>query len=439
MNTPARAKRIRPRKLHANSPGRFSVALTKRALFIPLLIIIALIFAQALKLPVSYMTFIFTLILPIIPLIHLITAAFSVRTAVRLSTDTAEKNTPFSFVSLISNNSPIPFPFIEAELLLPDKMGAKCLPQTVLFTLAPLDGVEIHKTAELAFRGEYEIGLSRITIYDPLRMTKLSIACEHTASIIILPRRFELPPKDSSAESDQTTRTIMRAKGNDMTEAADIRAYLAGDVLKSIHWKLSSKSEDLLVKDYSHNIGDTVNIICDLEPHFSDGSSPFEPIDGYEEVYDDLCSDLVVENALAAALRELRAGNSVRLLWLSGEQTLTPRAFDIYDQNDFDSAFRTLARAKLVQTDKQPSKLTSVISDLNGSSLVIVSADLSSSTVDEYLRIAALRELGAKGIEFIYATAPTFRRPDARAEENESKQLAALSGYMTITRRISEK
>lgn len=422
-------------------PRRFSVSLTKRAVLIPVLIIAALIFAQSLKLPVSYMVFIFTLLFPIMPAIHLIFAALFIRTSVRVQVDTAEKNTPFDFVSLISNNSLIPFSFVEAELLLPDKMGAKCVPHNTIFTLAPFDGVEIRKSAEFAFRGEYKIGLSKIIVSDPFRMAKISIVCEHTASVTVLPRRFELPPKEAAAESDQTIRTAMRAKGSDVTEAADIRAYLAGDSLKSIHWKLSSKTEDILVKDYSHNIGDTVHIICDLEPHFADGSSCFEPIEGYEEVYDNLCSDLAVENSLAAALRELRAGNSVKLLWLSehGGQ-LAPCSFDIYNTNDFEEAFRSIARAPIVNTNNQASRLVSLITDMNGASLVIVSSNLGAAAVDEYLQIASLREeLGAKGVELIYVTAPAFRKPDSEAEAAESKQLAALSGYMTITRRISEK
>lgn len=75
------------------NPKRLSVSLTKRAVLIPVLIIAALIFAQSLKLPVSYMVFIFTLLFPIMPAIHLIFAALFIRTSVRVQVDTAEKNT----------------------------------------------------------------------------------------------------------------------------------------------------------------------------------------------------------------------------------------------------------------------------------------------------------------------------------------------------------
>ena len=419
------------------SGRRFSLRLTKRAILIPVFIIVTLLFAQSLRLPLSYMTFVFSLLLPIIPMIWLSMAAIFIRTSVRISTDTVEKNTAFDFSSLISNNSIIPFSFIEAELLVPDSSGAKCHPVRVAFSLAPMDGCEIRKSASFAFRGEYEIGLSDVIVSDCFGFARLRIACEHTAKIIVLPRRFELPPRKNSAESDLTTQTALRTKGADVTESSDVRAYLAGDSMKSIHWKLSSKSEDLIVKDYLNDIGDSVCILCDLETHYSNGNAQFEPIDGYEEVYDNLMTDLVVENALAAVLRELRAGNRASLMWFSERgDKLVPCSFEINDMNDFDSAFVSFARAPMINADRQIPRLSSLITNTNGASLILVTTNLGPSAVGEYIKLAALHEdLGAKGIEFIYPTAPSFRKPDKRAEDDESKQLAELSGFMTITRR----
>lgn len=40
-------------------------------------------------------------------------------------------------------------------------------------------------------------------------------------------------------------------KGNDSSEVFDLRNYAQGDELKTIHWKLSSKTDQLIVKEYS--------------------------------------------------------------------------------------------------------------------------------------------------------------------------------------------
>ena len=422
------AKKASPRRRYP------PVSPTRRALILPALILASLVFAQALKMPISYMTFIFTLLIPLIPAAQLILAKLSLRTAVRVSSETVEKHSLFTFTSIISNNSPIPFPFVEAELLVPDKRGARCERRTALFTLAPLDGCELKRTAEFSFRGEYEVGLSRIFVYDCFRMARLTINCGQAAKIFVLPRRFELPPKTGLSESDITTRTVLRTKGSDNTEASDVRGYLVGDSLKSIHWKLSSKSEKLIVRDYSSNVGDSVNIICDLEPHFQSGSAELCPLPEYADVIDNLCADLVVEHALAAALRELRAGNSVRLLWFSesGGQPV-PKTAEIHDANDFESAFRSFASAPMVNTERQITRLAPLCSGSDGSSLIIVSACLGAAEAEEYSALAALCSGSGRGVELIYVSDSSFFRPDPQEKEAEQKRLAALSRQMSVT------
>lgn len=411
------------------------VTLTKRAALIPVFIVVTLFFAQSLRMSVSYMIFIFALIFPVIPAFQLVCARLFLRTSVRVSSDMVEKNTEFSFTSLISNNSVLPFPFIEAELLVPDGRGARCVGVKKLLTLAPLDGCEIKRTAEFAFRGEYEVGLSRIFVYDCFRMARLSIDCEHMARVMVLPRRFELTAKNAASESDITTRTVLRTKGSDNTESSDVRGYLAGDSLKSIHWKLSSKSEKLIVRDYSHNVGDSVQIICDLEPHFLAGNAPDAPLPELSDVIDNLCSDLIVEHSLAAALRELRAGNSVRLLWFSErEGQLIPKIADIYDMNDFESAYRSFAVAPMVRAERQISRLASLCADANGSSLIIVTACIGDRETAELSSLASLCADAGRAVELIYTADRSFFEPDADRVEREQKRLAALSRLMTVTR-----
>ena len=54
----------------------------------------------------------------------------------------------------------------------------------------------------------------------------------------------------------------------DKVEVGDIREYRLGDPLKSIHWNLSSRSEDLIVKDYNSGSTKTTYIYCDLAARF---------------------------------------------------------------------------------------------------------------------------------------------------------------------------
>ena len=44
---------------------------------------------------------------------------------------------------------------------------------------------------------------------------------------------------------------IQNRKGNDLSEIFDIREYVPGDDIRSIHWKLSSKTDTLILKEAS--------------------------------------------------------------------------------------------------------------------------------------------------------------------------------------------
>ena len=44
---------------------------------------------------------------------------------------------------------------------------------------------------------------------------------------------------------------MQNRKGNDLSEIYDIREYVPGDDIRSIHWKLSSKTENLILREAS--------------------------------------------------------------------------------------------------------------------------------------------------------------------------------------------
>lgn len=416
---------------------KFPLSVTARFWIYPILIIASLIFAQALKMPVSYMIFIFVLLLPVGIAAQLILAACFIHTSVRASSEAVEKRTSVSVFCIISNSCPLPFPFIEAELLTPDERGARCVPGRVGFSLAPLSGCELQRSAEFAFRGEYGVGLSRLWVYDCFRMVKLRLKCENYAKILVYPRRYELPPKPLSGESERTAQITIRQRGSDNTELSDIRNYIKGDSLKSIHWKLSSKSQELIVKDYSRNAGNSVYIICDLEPHYAADpeAQPRRPLPEYADIIDNLNSDLVVEHCLAAAMRELRALNTVKLLWFETVRGIaSPASCTISSLADFDAAFRRFASAPLAARADQPSLLASLITDRGDSSLIFVTSCLDAAAMSQYVSLAAAnRGMGAKNIEFMYCADDSFYIPDPEAERCVGERLAELAAVMELT------
>lgn len=67
-----------------------------------------------------------------------------------------------------------------------------------------------------------------------------------------------------NSTTELPTDLTRRAISSERSEQANIRAYVGGDSLKDIHWKLSSKMEELLVRDYNTNDTRNTFIIADL-------------------------------------------------------------------------------------------------------------------------------------------------------------------------------
>lgn len=100
------------------------------------------------------------------------------------------------------------------------------------------------------YPGLLAVSVTRIKIKDMLGFFALKKHIEETAEISIMPERITGLSYDKTAleqgmlESEESTK-----RGNDFSDVQEIREYIPGDKLMSIHWKLSAKRDILMVKD----------------------------------------------------------------------------------------------------------------------------------------------------------------------------------------------
>ena len=80
------------------------------------------------------------------------------------------------------------------------------------------------------------------------------VKCKSTGKIQILPELYEVPvfltsaTKNFYGESDLYDE---QRSGYDKNEIFGIRTYQKGDRLQNVHWKLSAKQDELMVKEES--------------------------------------------------------------------------------------------------------------------------------------------------------------------------------------------
>ena len=227
-------------------------------------------FTQALNNPFSHILFVFLLFLLPVLFLYMLTAKLSLSVYMMSDAATVEKNQPFNYHFRVNNTSIFAYPFVEAQMWLPQHNSVRCSMRTVRLSMSPFASYDVDNTVQFRFRGTYEIGVKCFYVYDFFRLMRVRVDVENYNQVYVLPRRLNLDEAAAQAISDSVARTVRSPISYDRLEVSDIRDYRMGDSLKSIHWKLSSKSEEMIVKEYNTGTANITNVYCDLAATFPD-------------------------------------------------------------------------------------------------------------------------------------------------------------------------
>ncbi|MCQ2428008.1 MAG: DUF58 domain-containing protein [Clostridia bacterium] len=413
----------------------------------------ALLFTQLLRAPASNIFFGFITFLPPVSILYTLIARSALKVYMVSNTVTAEKNRPVDYEFRIINESVFPYPFIDAFLRLPELNSVKTAERCVKISAAPLSHYDIKSTVRFRFRGTYEIGVVCIYVYDFLRLIRVKTDLEGYTTAYVLPRRLVIDEDSSVTSSDSARRTKKSPNSYEKIEVSDIRDYRLGDPLKSIHWKLSSKAEELVVKDYNSGTTDITYVIPDLSRRFPENApdfpfvSPFDadaalPVDVAELIsdsaYEDMseyCADGVVELAVASVLKELRAGRTVELMWYDARSEIGAFAFELRSSADFDIVFELFATAPLASADKTVAGLTRMIGDAEDAKFIFVLPTLDDDTVTSLCTMATVQDSASGGSEVVvYSAEERFAHPKERSAYLETCRTQLAERGLTLVK-----
>lgn len=379
----------------------------------------ALIFTQALRAAASNLFFTFIILLPLSSLIYLFIARGALKVTMSGEGGKTEKLAPYEYEFRMINESWLAFPFTRVMLCLPQTNSVRVSEREVIISLAPGESYTVKNSVRFRFRGRYEIGVRCFYVYDLFRILRMRIDIDRYETVEVMPRRLWIDDDPGRAASDSAKQTVKLPYSYDKLEVSDIREYRLGDTLKSIHWNLSSKGEELVVRDYNTGTTSMTNIFCDMGAHFPDEdpgeyTAP-EPNVGEDEgrektkkskkaerskktkktskkaktaakeeaaegtalpaplrlarpeYYEDMneyCADGAVELTIAAVLRELRAGNAVRLLWFDERAVLGAFAYELTSEADLALIFEFFATAPIIRgSARQVTELSAMLRD----------------------------------------------------------------------------
>lgn len=114
--------------------------------------------------------------------------------------------------------------------------------------------------------GQLSFRCRSIYIADMLNLFRFKTKPFKSVDTIVYPKHIDVNVQlsDMIRGENISEGNMLNKKGNDRSEVYDIRAYKAGDDIRTIHWKLSEKTDQLIVRESSEPSHYDVVIIPDF-------------------------------------------------------------------------------------------------------------------------------------------------------------------------------
>lgn len=165
----------------------------------------------------------------------------------------------------IRQESRLPVPLLEGKISAVNRLTGEEKTVPLTCSLPPEGGRSRTVTLTDQFCGKVEIRLKDLAVGDPLRLFRGKRECDASSvgffAPVLSPAVVDREALDSyNMESYQYSQY---EKGSDPGEVFGIREYREGDSLKQIHWKLSAKMDEMMVKIPSFPIENNIILILD--------------------------------------------------------------------------------------------------------------------------------------------------------------------------------
>ena len=130
--------------------------------------------------------------------------------------------------------------------------------------LAPRSQTEIEVHARALRRGMAHSDGITVARADPLGLVKALARVPRRANLIVLPRRYALPPFDlPGSRRYQPGGVTLAASVGDSEEFVGLRDYRPGDPLQHIHWKSFARAAKPIVKEYQNEYFERHALVLD--------------------------------------------------------------------------------------------------------------------------------------------------------------------------------
>ena len=197
----------------------------------------------------------------------------------------------------VEHRSVLPVGALRIALNVPGGAGGR---QEIRVDAPPFVKRNFRNVIRCPHRGSYEVGVTRLTVSDLFGLFEFSRKSGvKLLRVEVCPRAMQLSPMELRA-TDVGPEFRSRAT-EDTASPSDVRTWRDGDELKKVHWKLSLRKRELMVRTFEESARPDTLVIPDLGEvtALKDQKLTLE--------------DAICEAALGAVKAQLEAGFPVRM------------------------------------------------------------------------------------------------------------------------------
>ena len=363
----------------------------------------ALAFALAYESKLTFVLFAGVAVLPLVTLLLMVISGLLLKLEVTPDSEYVGKLQDFGISVRVINRFIIPVSPMMIIGTFHDRNGNVIEGRRLVLSTGALRKSEYVFDGYIRCRGEYVLGIERAEIFDLLRIFRFRMRRAPMCTVIVTPRRILLD-ETSALCTDDYDSSITKISFMESGSFASVRKYEDGDLMKHVHWKLSAKHDELMVKQSEQNLGSSALIITDIHSFSEDNDSDLRS------------ADAAVEAALALTRKIITDGRTAVNIYRTGDGRTD--VFSAAKNDDYEKLLSLFSVIPVTEAGKGAETLVPRTAEyLTGNEpLFIITTEMDADTF-----AAIERAVGSSCGEIrIYLTAS---RPDAAltAEVNAAK------------------
>lgn len=107
--------------------------------------------------------------------------------------------------------------------------------------------------------------IEKVYLMDMLNLRKKEVPLKASAQLYVMPGRQDIPfSMEQFQEISGEEEEMEIEKGDDPSILLDIRSYIPGDRMQRIHWKLTARQDEFMVKEYGQAVSKKMYLLVDL-------------------------------------------------------------------------------------------------------------------------------------------------------------------------------